>query len=438
MMPALSPNTQAILLLTAPLIVGRNAANPDLLRAAEYKRFARCLREIEREPADLLSSNPADIFEACKQTIDPARLRRLLGRGFQLSQAVERWQTRAIWVVSRADAEYPRRLKTRLRSDAPAVLYGCGEVPLLEEGGLAVVGSRHVDDRLIDYTMAVGHLAAASGRPIVSGGALGIDQAAMRGALEAGGRVSGVLADSLEKQAMNREHRNMLLDGRLTLVSPFDPNAGFNVGNAMQRNKLIYALADAALVVSSDVNKGGTWAGATEQLEKLKLIQVYVRSTGEPSPGLAELQKMGAGAWPNPNTPEALNEVLRAPMAGSPQGGLDFRVDENSTGNPHPATVPDNPHPTLPENSAANTQELEASDEMIAEPGSNPAELLFAAARMSIERLGRAAMTEVEVADALQIEKVQAKIWLQRLVEEGILEKKAKPVRYVVRESQLL
>ncbi|WP_312798200.1 DNA-processing protein DprA, partial [Tianweitania sp.] len=121
---------------------------------------------------------------------------------------------RAIWVVSRADAEYPRRLKARLREDAPAVLYGCGEMGLLETGGLAVVGSRHVDDALIDYTMSIGGLAARAGSTIVSGGAKGIDQAAMRGALEAGGKVCGVLADSLEKNAMNRDHRNLLLDGQ--------------------------------------------------------------------------------------------------------------------------------------------------------------------------------------------------------------------------------
>jgi predicted Rossmann fold nucleotide-binding protein DprA/Smf involved in DNA uptake len=64
----------------------------------------------------------------------------------------------------------------------------------LETGGLAVVGSRHVDDALINYTTAVGRLAARSGKTLVSGGAKGIDQAAMRGALEAGGKVIGVLA----------------------------------------------------------------------------------------------------------------------------------------------------------------------------------------------------------------------------------------------------
>ena len=54
----------------------------------------------------------------------------------------------------------------------------------------------------------------------------------------------------------------------------------------MQRNKLIYALADAALVVSSDYEKGGTWAGAVEQLEKLQFVPVYIRSNGEIGKGL--------------------------------------------------------------------------------------------------------------------------------------------------------
>ena len=99
------------------------------------------------------------------------------------------------------------------------------------------------------------------------------------------------------------------MDGQLVLISPYDPSAGFNVGHAMQRNKLIYALADAALVVSSDYEKGGTWAGAVEQLEKLRLVPVYVRSNGETGKGLEALRRKGALPWPNPET------------SGSPSGG---------------------------------------------------------------------------------------------------------------------
>ena len=251
-MSPLSPNTQAILLLTAPLIVGRGVQSSDLLSPAEYKRLASHLHQIQKQPADLLTAESTEIIRLCRQVADESRLQRLLARGFLLSQVVERWQTRAIWVISRADPEYPRRLKTRLRADAPAVLYGCGDISLLETGGLAVVGSRKIDDALVDYTMFIGQLAARANRTLISGGAKGVDLAAMRGALQSGGKVIGVLAEHLERTAMNREERNSLRDGNLVLVSAYDPNAGFNVGHAMQRNKLIYALADTSLVVNQD------------------------------------------------------------------------------------------------------------------------------------------------------------------------------------------
>ena len=161
---SLSPNTQAILLLTAPLVAGRLEPSGDLLTTGEYKRLARFLREKQQQPADLLSLDARGLLGECPQLIDSDRLKRLLARGFLLSQAVERWQTRAIWVLSRADAEYPRRLKTRLKDDAPPVLYGCGEAAILDTGGLAVVGSRHVEDALIAYTEDIGRLAAKARR----------------------------------------------------------------------------------------------------------------------------------------------------------------------------------------------------------------------------------------------------------------------------------
>jgi DNA processing protein len=309
---ALSPNTQAILLLTAPLIVGRGATGERPLSAGDYSRLAAHLRDIGRKPADFLDATAEEVLRECQKVVDPDQVRRLLERGFLLSQAVERWSSRAIWVMSRADPEYPRRLKARLNGAAPAVLYGCGDVRLLDSGGLAVVGSRDVDDSLVTYAESVGQLAARSQKTLVSGGARGIDQAAMRGALQGGGRGVGVLADSLEKAALNRENREALLSNRLVLASPYDPSAGFHVGHAMQRNKLIYALADAALVVNADINKGGTWAGATEQLDKLHYVRVYVRSTGTPSPGLEALKARGAEPWPNPTTADELAAALRA------------------------------------------------------------------------------------------------------------------------------
>ena len=308
----LSANAKAILLLTAPLIVGRGRSSVSPLSAGEYRQFARRLRDLHRQPADLLGPGAHDIRNECRIGLDSGRIERLLDRGFLLSQAMERWRTRAIWVVSRADANYPNRLKKRLRDHAPAVLYGCGDAAILNTGGLAVVGSRNVDDPLVKYTEDVGRLAARATRTLVSGGARGVDQAAMRGALEADGRAVAILANGLASAVMRRDHREALIDKRLVLVSPYDPAARFHVGHAMQRNKLIYALSDAALVVNSDYEKGGTWTGAVEQLDRLKLVPVHVRSNNKPNKGLDGLRERGAEAWPEPRTPEAFARILDA------------------------------------------------------------------------------------------------------------------------------
>lgn len=471
MTPILSPNTQAILLLTAPLISGRAVSSSELLSPGEYKRLAKHLLAIKHQPSDLLAPGIDELLRDCHLIIDEQRLKRLIGRGFLLSQAIERWQARAIWVVSRADADYPRRLKIRLREDAPAVLYGCGDINLLETGGLAVVGSRHVDEVLVDYTMAIGKLSARAKQTIVSGGAKGIDQAAMRGALESGGNVCGVLADSLEKATMNRENRNLLLEGQLVLVSPYDPSAGFNVGHAMGRNKLIYALADASLVVSSDLKKGGTWAGALEQLDKYKFVPVYVRTTGVSSEGLDALRKKGAFPWPEPQDKEAFSALFDVvtPIASVPSN-VDLSLFSNET-SPNAEQTSD----AMPETPLASEAEPEhllvpaplellenipepslllinAGDDVVMSQESEtklnhpkvvvshelaPADALFSAVREIILQLLKQVMKDTEIAVALDVSNPQAKVWLQRLVDEGAIEKQKKPAGYIVKQSGL-
>lgn len=309
-----SANTKAILLLTAPLLIGGRSRDPaELVSQSEYKRLRVRLAELGKQPADLLGTDAEALAMAMADLIGPSRVRALLGRGFLLAQAIERWHSRAIWVISRADTGYPKRLRERLRDDAPPVLYGCGDRALLERGGLAVVGSRAAEPSLLEYAAAAGGLAARAGITVVSGGARGIDRAAMGGSLDAGGRVIGVLGDGLESAAVNRESRDSLLQGRLVLISPYDPLAPFLAGHAMQRNKVVYALADVGLVVSADHGKGGTWAGAVEQLEKYRAVPVFVRTTGSNSEALAALLRRGAQGWPEPRTLDELRSAVAIP-----------------------------------------------------------------------------------------------------------------------------
>jgi len=416
----LTSNTQAILLLTAPLVAGRGDLSARLFSLGEYNKLARLLREKQKQPADLIGTDAGDLIGLCARQFGSERLEALLGRGFLLSQAVERWSARSIWVVSRADSSYPKRLKARLKEDAPPLLYGCGDLSLLEKGGLAVVGSRHVDEELISYTEGIGKLAAKAHRTLISGGAKGIDKAALNGALQAGGKSVAVMSDSMERAAVARENHEPIMDHRLLLVSPYDPAAGFNVGNAMQRNKVIYALADAGLVVTSDFEKGGTWAGAIEQLERFHFVPVFVRNGGNAGRGNSALIQHGGLPWPNPENASELGRVISTAVesvATEPkQEALSFAFKEQ---------------PAAYTTSSKLASQSNATSEA-AESKSSPADDLFRTVGKILQQELSEAKTEAEVMNLLGVTKSQAKEWLARLLKAGIVEKvkKTKPVQY--------
>lgn len=106
--------------------------------------------------------------------------------------------------------------------------------------------------------------------------------------------------------SLAKGNREPLREGRLVLISAYDPAAGLNVGHAMQRNKAIYALSDAGLVVTSDFQKGGTWAGAIEKLEKYHFVPVFVRNSSASSKGNVALLQRGGVAWPEPHNGDEL------------------------------------------------------------------------------------------------------------------------------------
>lgn len=83
--------------------------------------------------------------------------------------------------------------------------------------------------------------------------------------------------------------------GQAVLVSPYHPSAAFSAGAAMGRNKLVYALSDVAVVVSSADGSGGTWTGAVEAL-KGGWVPVLVRD--EPGAPAGNRSLVGLGAAP--------------------------------------------------------------------------------------------------------------------------------------------
>ena len=246
----------------------------------------------------MLDESPEDLLPEWDDTsVTWPRLSSLLGRGMALGVALEKWERAGLWIIARSDEDYPVRLRKRLKEKRPPVLFGCGSKELLADGGVAIVGSRDADEAGLAFAEELGGIAAGAGYIVVSGGSRGVDQKAMLGALKRGGNVVGVLGDSLLRAASSVDHRDFLLSGNLTLVSPFNPEAMFDVSRAMGRNKCIYCLADGAVVVSSAFRKGGTWNGATECLTG-GWVPVWVRDGASVGHGNTELLKKGAMRLP--------------------------------------------------------------------------------------------------------------------------------------------
>lgn len=294
----LTPQVQAILLLTASL--GKaDPGNARPLSDSEWARFAIWLKDHGLAPASLLQNGWRGVIAGWT---DPAvtlvRLEALLSRGAALGLALEKWQRAGLWVLTRADADYPERLKKRLRTKAPAALFGCGNRGLLNAGGIAVVGSRQAGDDDLRFAEDLGRQAAEQGKTLVSGGARGVDQSAMLGALESQGTAVGVLADSLLRSATSAKYRKYLVSNDLALVTPFNPEARFHVGSAMSRNKYIYCLADAGVAVCSTPERGGTWNGAVENL-RAAWVPLWVRSSDSPGSGNPKLVERGARWLPH-------------------------------------------------------------------------------------------------------------------------------------------
>jgi predicted Rossmann fold nucleotide-binding protein DprA/Smf involved in DNA uptake len=302
---------QAILLVCGAVGPARGEVRPYGPRS--WDRLAGRLGEVGTDPAEILSMSAAEIGHTLMiPAVEGERLRLLLARSGQLAIELERLESRGIWVTTLGDVDYPVRLRQRLGASAPPLLYGSGPRALLDSPGVAIVGSRDADAAALEFTERLAAKVAAEGLSVVSGGARGIDSTSMSAAAERGGRVVGVLAESLERRIRDSHTRNLLADGSVALVSPYHPSSGFSVGAAMGRNKLIYALADLAVVVSTTAGQGGTWAGAIEALQA-GWVPVYVRVGDGVPAGNAALISRGAIALPD----EIDEEFTIGSLAGS-------------------------------------------------------------------------------------------------------------------------
>lgn len=284
----ISANTQVKLLLTCRF-GGRNENDAKPFSVNEYAYFAVWLWQQKLKPGDLLDRNsieqaldkwnePATHERAqqaiklhgLKKTIEnisAERIEQLLARGLSLSLALEKWNAAGVWILDREAPEYPPQFKKHLKHQSPAVLFGVGNKELLHIKGVGFVGSRSVEPEDTKATENYVTQITQLGYQVISGGAQGVDETAMLAALASENTAVGILSGDLLKFSTSGKWRSHIRAGNLALLSVNEPEARFTPVAAMNRNKFIYLLSEACVVVRSD-EKGGTWSGATEDLKK--------------------------------------------------------------------------------------------------------------------------------------------------------------------------
>ena len=200
-----------------------------------------------------------------------------------------------IFVVTVQDAAYPARLCEIY--NAPLLLYGKGALPLFDdEAAVTVVGTRDRTPYGVQVAEELGYELAKRGAVVVSGLAKGIDAAAHRGALRAGGFTAAILGcgvDVVYPAENRRLYEDILATG--VILSEYPPGTRPEGWHFPERNRIMSGLSLATVVVEADRDSGAliTARAALEQGRDVFAVPGPIHAPQ--SRGCNELIRDGAG-----------------------------------------------------------------------------------------------------------------------------------------------
>ena len=208
---------------------------------------------------------------------------------------------------------YPKLLKANLKFNAPTVIYTKGNISLLQEPSIAIVGSRRADANSLIFTDNIAKKATEKDKVVVSGFAKGVDRQALDSAVEANGKSIIVLPQGIMTFGSGfKQYYKHIAQGRVLVMSSFAPKAPWSVEFAMARNPIIYGMASEIFVAQSD-DKGGTWSGVIDGLKKNRPIYVRYPEKNEKNANLLLIQKGASAIDITGNTLSLSSEEQKTP-----------------------------------------------------------------------------------------------------------------------------
>lgn len=444
-MSDLNNDSCAIMLLCSNLALNYKVDKVKPFTAIEWSKFARLLLNSSiKRPANLFNLSKEELKEHLFIKDDECdRIIGLLSKAGQLGFEINALNNAGIKIITRADKSFPKVLKEKLKDKCPPVIYYCGDISILENRMVGVVGSRDIDVYGLEFTKKIGRKIVDEGYSLVSGGARGADSISQEEVLSHGGKVAVFIADSMLAKIRKKDIREAIACKNLLLMSSINPKTGFTVYSAMDRNKYIYCLSELTVVVSSDYNKGGTWAGATECL-KNKWVPVVVREDENSPRGNKELIKLGGTKLDvrnfdipfdkykieniNNETPYYEGDLLSIAENTISENNKNIQITNDKVIDRN-----DEEHKKQSEEIACNTdnKSKEENNEMV--KGQNTDENDFDVYNLILDKIKEALEAELsldEFREKFHVNKTQASAWLNRAIDDGLVKKLHKPVRY--------
>lgn len=188
------------------------------------------------------------------------RIFTLLNRSVQLGYTIENFLTRGIEVVTRHNEGYPKCLTRKMREAAPPFLYRAGNIELIGKPAISIVGISGVKTtpEVRDGIVNLVKKACKQGYAVITGGELGVARVAAGAVLEHGGNLIDVLGGGFYDHLSCEPIEALMRERRLAVLSVEHPEAMFTVSHAIARNKIIFAMSDAAFICNTDNKRGET------------------------------------------------------------------------------------------------------------------------------------------------------------------------------------
>jgi len=253
------------------------------------------------------------------------------------SKVLSEWKKlikEGVLLINMFDRNYPKALQEHLGKKAPPLLTALGNPDLLSKVSVGFCGSRKASEKGLETALDCVEQLVSKGINIVSGYASGIDMITHKTALSTGGSTTIVLPEGIFNFNIRREIKNVWDWNRVLILSEFAPSAGWQMHNAMQRNKTICALSNAMILIEAKEKGGSIEAGQECIKMRIPLFAAIYEGMPEWANGNDILIKQGAIALKkNIKSNRANLESIFSVLINKNQGLSTSFSDSNSVQN---------------------------------------------------------------------------------------------------------